>query len=43
MLLHNDYGYLPLHQQPMSWGVRKGITVAQRGDDVMDIRNVVMP
>lgn len=42
-LLHNDYGYLPLHQQPMSWGVRKGIDVAQRGDDVMDIRNVVMP
>lgn len=42
-LLHDDYGYLPLHQQPMSWGVRKGIDVAQRGDDVMDIRNIVMP
>lgn len=42
-LLRDDYGYLPLHQQPMSWGVRKGITVAQRGDDVMDIRNVVLP
>ena len=42
-MLHNDYGYLPLHQQPMSWGVRKGIKVAQRADDVLDIRNVVMP
>ncbi|MYN12444.1 ABC transporter substrate-binding protein [Pusillimonas sp. TS35] len=42
-MLRNDYGYLPLHQQPMSWGVRKGIKVAQRADDVLDIRNVVMP
>ncbi len=42
-ILRNDYGYLPLHQQPMSWGVRKGIKVAQRADDVLDIRNVVMP
>lgn len=42
-LLRDDYGYLPLHQQPMSWGVRKGVQVAQRGDDVMDIRDVVMP
>jgi peptide/nickel transport system substrate-binding protein len=42
-MLHNDYGYLPLHQQPMSWGIRKGIKVAQRADDVLDIRNVVMP
>ncbi|OWT63470.1 ABC transporter substrate-binding protein [Candidimonas nitroreducens] len=42
-MLRDDYGYLPLHQQPMSWGVRKGIKVAQRADDVLDIRNVVMP
>ncbi|NYT37938.1 ABC transporter substrate-binding protein [Allopusillimonas soli] len=41
-MLRNDYGYLPLHQQPMSWGVRKGVEVAQRADDVLDIRNVVM-
>src|SRR5690606_21720684 len=42
-ILRNDYGYVPLHQQPMSWGVRKGIKVAQRADDVLDIRSVVMP
>ncbi len=42
-MLHNDYGYLPLHQQPMSWGIKKGIKLAQRADDVLDIRNVVMP
>jgi peptide/nickel transport system substrate-binding protein len=42
-LLRDDYGYLPLHQQPLSWGVRKGIKVAQRADDVLDMRNVVMP
>lgn len=42
-MLRNDYGYLPLHQQPMSWGVRSGIKVSQRADDVLDIRNVIMP
>ncbi|HEU0229097.1 MAG TPA: ABC transporter substrate-binding protein [Burkholderiaceae bacterium] len=43
MLLRNDYGYLPLHQQPLSWGVRKGVKVEQRADDVLDMRYVVMP
>jgi peptide/nickel transport system substrate-binding protein len=42
-MLRNDYGYLPLHQQPLSWGVRKGVKVEQRADDVLDMRYVVMP
>ncbi|RMD62449.1 MAG: ABC transporter substrate-binding protein [Alphaproteobacteria bacterium] len=42
-ILKADVGYLPLHQQPLSWGVREGVVVAQRADNVLDIRNVVMP
>jgi peptide/nickel transport system substrate-binding protein len=39
----DETGYLPLHQQPLSWGVRDGVEVAQRPDNVLDFRNVVMP
>ena len=35
-----EYGYLPLHQQPMSWGVKDNIKVIQRADDVLDLRDV---
>ncbi len=42
-ILKNEYGYLPLHQQPLSWGVRDGVSVAQRADNVLDFRNVVLP
>ena len=42
-LLRDDYGYMPLHQQPLSWGVKSSIQLAQRPDDVLDLRNVVMP
>ena len=42
-ILHDEVGYLPLHQQPLSWGVRDGVSVAQRSDNVLDYRNVVMP
>jgi len=38
-----DYGYLALHAQPMSWGVREGVQVVQRADDVLDLRSAVMP
>ncbi len=42
-IVQDEVGYLPLHQQPLSWGVRDGVTVAQRADNVLDLRNVVMP
>jgi peptide/nickel transport system substrate-binding protein len=38
-----EVGYIPLHQQGLSWGVRKGITLVQRPDDVLDLRFVHMP
>ncbi len=42
-IVKDDVGYLPIHQQPLSWGVRDGVTVAQRADNVLDFRNVVLP
>jgi peptide/nickel transport system substrate-binding protein len=42
--IHKDeVGHLPIHQQPLSWGVRDGVQVAQRADNVLDFRNVVLP
>jgi peptide/nickel transport system substrate-binding protein len=38
-----EAGYIPLHQQALSWGVRKGIKLVQRPDDVLDLRFVQMP
>ena len=29
----DDYGYIPLHQQPLAWGVSKSITLIQRADN----------
>ena len=41
-LLHEDFGYIPLHQQALAWGVRDGIEVVQRADNVFDWRHVVI-
>jgi len=42
-IVKDEYGYAPLHQQPLSWGVRSGVEVQQRPDNVLDFRYVVMP
>jgi peptide/nickel transport system substrate-binding protein len=42
-IIRNDYAYLPLVQLPLSWAARKGVKVAQRADNVLDMRSVVMP
>ncbi len=42
-LVRNDYGFLPIHDQPLSWGARKGVKVEQRADGVLNIRDIVMP
>lgn len=39
-LARDDFGYIPLFQQPLSWGVKDSITVTQRSDDVLDLRYV---
>ncbi|MEZ5651012.1 MAG: ABC transporter substrate-binding protein [Burkholderiaceae bacterium] len=41
--LHRDeFGHIPLHQQPLSWGVSDKVEVVQRPDNVFDLRYVVM-
>jgi peptide/nickel transport system substrate-binding protein len=30
---NDDWGYIPLHQQALAWGVRKNVNVAQRADN----------
>ena len=42
-VLKDDYGYLPVHQQPLSWGIKDTIEAPQRPDDVLDYRYIVMP
>ena len=42
-IVQEEYGYFPLHQQPLSWGIREGVEAAQRPDNVLDFRNVVLP
>jgi peptide/nickel transport system substrate-binding protein len=39
-ILHDDAGYIPLHQQALAWGVVDGLEVAQRADNVFDWRHV---
>jgi len=34
-IVRDDVAYIPLHQQALSWGVRKGVTVAQRADNAL--------
>jgi len=41
-MLKEDVGYLPIHQQPLSWGVRDGVEVNQRADNALDFRYVMM-
>jgi peptide/nickel transport system substrate-binding protein len=33
-ILHDDVGYLPLHQQALSWGVAENVDLVQRADNV---------
>ena len=37
-----EVGHLPLHQQPLSWGVRYNIDLAQRPDNVFYLRYTVV-
>ena len=37
-----EVGHLPIHQQPLSWGVSDSVEVIQRADNVMDLRDVVV-
>jgi len=41
-VLHDDVGYIPLHQQALSWGVRDGVELSQRADNVFRWRHVTI-
>jgi len=41
-IVQDEIGYLPLHQQPLSWGVSDKFSVAQRADNVFDFRSIVI-
>lgn len=41
-MIKDDVGYLPLHQQPLSWGASDSVTVNQRADNVLDFRYVTI-
>ena len=38
----DEMGHIPLHQQPLSWGVSDRVSVAQRADNVFDLRYAVV-
>jgi len=41
--IHRDeVGHIPLHQQPLSWGVRDNVEVAQRADNQFDLTYAVV-
>ena len=37
-----EVGHIPLHQQPLSWGISDGVSVAQRPDNVFDLRYAIV-
>jgi len=41
-IVKEDVGYMPIHQQPLSWGVSDRVTVNQRADNGLDYRYVIV-
>ncbi|SDF31384.1 MULTISPECIES: ABC transporter substrate-binding protein [Thalassobaculum] len=39
-ILHNERGYIPLHQQGLAWGKRANVSLEQRADNQFDMRYV---
>ncbi len=39
---HDEVGHIPLHQQPLSWGVSEQAEVVQRPDNVFDLRYAIV-
>lgn len=42
-IVKDEVAYLPIQQQPLSWGVREGVEAVQRADSILDLREVVVP
>ena len=41
-ILHDDAAFIPLHQQVVVWGVKKGVNVAQGADNSFPLRYVTV-
>jgi peptide/nickel transport system substrate-binding protein len=41
-IVKDEVGYMPIHQQPLSWGVSDRVTVNQRADNGLDYRYVMV-
>ena len=41
-IVKDEVGYMPIHQQPLSWGVSDGAEVNQRADNGLDYRYVTV-
>lgn len=39
-IMHDEVGYVPLHQQGLAWGVSSKVTLAQRADNVFSLQYV---
>jgi peptide/nickel transport system substrate-binding protein len=31
--VHDEVGVIPLHQQALSWGIQRSVSIAQRADN----------
>jgi peptide/nickel transport system substrate-binding protein len=41
-LHQDDVGHIPLHQQPLTWGMRKNVEVVQSPDSFLALRWVMV-
>ncbi|SDE30859.1 ABC transporter substrate-binding protein [Rhodospira trueperi] len=41
-IVKDDWGYIPLHQQPLSWGKRESIDLHQRADNQFELKYVTV-
>ena len=41
-IVKDEVGYMPIHQQPLSWGVSERVEVNQRADNGLDYRYVTV-
>ncbi|KAA5605965.1 ABC transporter substrate-binding protein [Roseospira marina] len=41
-IMQNDWGYIPLHQQPLSWGKKESVDLFQRADNIFELRFVTV-
>lgn len=36
----DDIGHLPIHQQALSWGINRKVSLVQRGDNYMPFKSI---